>query len=55
VPWYDPYVCIEPVSNANDGFNRAVLGVPGHDVVTLNPGETLEGSLRIETEDRNTA
>ena len=30
--WDYPYICIEPVTNANDGFNRAALGVPGHAV-----------------------
>jgi aldose 1-epimerase len=45
--WDEPYVCVEPVSNANDGFNRAARGVPGHGVVELAPGETLSGSLQI--------
>jgi aldose 1-epimerase len=47
-PWGYPYVCIEPVSNANDGFNRAAIGVAGHGVVALEPGRRLAGALRIE-------
>ena len=27
--WDYPYICIEPVTNANDGFNRAAAGVAG--------------------------
>ena len=45
--WDYPYVCVEPVSNANDGFNRAARGVACHGVVDLKPGETLLGGFRI--------
>ncbi len=45
--WDLPYVCIEPVTNANDGFNRAALGVPDHGVVTLKPGDRMKGCVRI--------
>jgi aldose 1-epimerase len=45
--WSYPYVCVEPVTNANDGFNRAALDVPGHAVVTLAPAESLAGSMTI--------
>ena len=48
VPWYDPFVCVEPVSNANDGFNRARHGVLRHGVVRLAPGAALSGTIRIE-------
>ena len=41
--WDYPYICIEPVTNANDGFNRAALGVPGHAVAVLSPGQRLDG------------
>ena len=44
--WDYPYICIEPVTNANDGFNRAALGVTGHAVVDLEPGESLSGQDR---------
>ncbi len=45
--WDYPYVCVEPVSNANDGFNRAARGVACHGVADLGPGETLQGRFRI--------
>lgn len=45
--WDYPYICVEPVTNANDGFNRAALGVPGHAVAVLSPGQSLTGSLSI--------
>ena len=45
--WDYPYICVEPVTNANDGFNRAALGVPGHDVVVLAPGRKLTGTISI--------
>lgn len=45
--WDYPYICIEPVTNANDGFNRAALDVPGHAVIVLAPGQSLSGSIRI--------
>ena len=45
--WDYPYICIEPVTNANDGFNRAALGVPGHSVAVLEPGRSLAGNVTI--------
>jgi aldose 1-epimerase len=45
--WDYPYICVEPVTNANDGFNRAALGVPGHAVAVLDPGRCLEGRITI--------
>ncbi|HZT18298.1 MAG TPA: hypothetical protein VFA23_02785 [Dongiaceae bacterium] len=45
--WDYPYVCVEPVSNANDGFNRMAAGVPGHGVRVLDPGRSIEGTVRI--------
>jgi len=45
--WDHPYVCIEPVTNANDGFNRAARGVAGHAVVDLAPGASLSGAIVI--------
>lgn len=48
VPWYAPFLCVEPVTNANDGFNRARHGVLRHGVVRLAPGQTLSGTIRIE-------
>lgn len=46
-PWDYPYICIEPVSNANDGFNRAALGVPGHGVHVLEAGQAISGRILI--------
>ena len=45
--WDYPYICIEPVSNANDGFNRMAKGVEGHGVHVLEPGQTLRGRMTI--------
>ena len=45
--WDYPYVCLEPVSNANDGFNRMAAGVPSHGVRVLEPGRSIEGTVRI--------
>ena len=50
--WNYPYICIEPVTNANDGFNRAALDVPGHSVVVLEPGRSLAGTVTIRAESR---
>jgi aldose 1-epimerase len=45
--WDYPYICVEPVTNANDGFNRAAHGVPGHAVAELAPGASLSGTIVI--------
>ena len=45
--WDYPYVCVEPVSNANDGFNRMTAGVPSHGVRVLEPNRSIEGMVRI--------
>lgn len=47
-----PYFAVEPVSNANDGFNLLERGDPTSGVRTVNPGEVLEGrfDLIISTE-----
>jgi aldose 1-epimerase len=45
--WDYPYVCVEPVSNANDGFNRMAAGVPSHGVRVLEPNHSIEGTVRI--------
>jgi aldose 1-epimerase len=36
------WVCVEPVTMANDGFRLLADGVEGHGVVALDPGEQLE-------------
>lgn len=48
--WEYPYVCVEPVSNANDGFNRMNHGVPSHGVRVLDPGKSIAGSFCIWAE-----
>ena len=45
--WDYAYLCVEPVSNANDGFNRLDEDVPGHGVAVLEPGRSLSGSIQI--------
>jgi aldose 1-epimerase len=45
--WDYPYVCVEPVSNTNDGFNRMAAGVPSHGVRVLEPNRSIEGTVRI--------
>jgi aldose 1-epimerase len=45
--WDYPYICVEPVTNANDGFNRAAAGVSGHAVTILEPGRSLAGRITI--------
>ncbi len=45
--WDYPYVCVEPVSNTNDGYNRMAAGVPSHGVRILEPNRAIEGSVRI--------
>jgi len=49
--WDYPYVCVEPVSNANDGYNRLARGVAGHGIRIVEPGRSIEGSIRIAAED----
>ncbi len=48
--WDYPYVCVEPVSNANDGFNRMAANVPSHAIRILEPNRAIEGSIRIFVE-----
>ena len=47
VPAGEDFFCVEPVSNANDGFNLFERGVPGTGVRVLAPGETLAGTIRF--------
>lgn len=39
------FFCVEPVSHMNDGMSR--MDRPGHGVVVMAPGETLEGEVRF--------
>jgi len=50
VPRAHDYVCVEPVSNVNDGFNLAAAGVPDTGVVVLAPGEKLSASVKFRPE-----
>jgi len=43
----DPYVCVEPVSNTNDGYNRMAAGVASHGIRILEPNRSIEGTVRI--------
>jgi aldose 1-epimerase len=45
-----PFFALEPVSNANNGFNLAALGDPDAGVRVLAPGETLRGTWRLTVE-----
>jgi aldose 1-epimerase len=42
-----PFVAVEPVTNVNDGFNRAAAGEAGTGVVTLAPGQSLSTTCRF--------
>ena len=43
----EDFLCVEPVSNANDGLNLMAGGVEGHGIRVLAPGERLAGTVRI--------
>lgn len=43
----EDFLCVEPVSNANDGFGLMAAGVEGHGVEILTPGEQLAGAVRL--------
>ncbi len=45
-----PYFALEPVSNANDGFNLLAAGAPDTGVVVLDPGDALEAEARFTVE-----
>jgi aldose 1-epimerase len=47
VPPGQDFFCVEPVSNANDGFNLFERGVEGTGVRVLEPGESLAGTIRF--------
>ncbi len=44
------WVCVEPVSMVNDGFNMLERGEQGTGVRVLEPGQTLETSVRFGVE-----
>ncbi len=41
------YACIEPVSHVSNGFNLAAAGIGGTGTITLQPGQTLRGTVRL--------
>lgn len=48
IPRGENYFCVEPVSNADDGFNRMHAQTNLHGVKVLAPGETLTGTIRLD-------
>lgn len=46
----DGTLALEPVTNATDGFNLMAMGLEGHGVVVLEPGQSMVGTIQIELE-----
>lgn len=44
------HFAVEPVTNANDGFNLMADGVAGHGVFVLEPGGSRSGDIHIDVE-----
>ena len=49
-PEGQPHFAVEPVTNANDGFNLYARGIPGSGVFVLAPGEEKDGMIRVKYE-----
>ena len=49
-PPEQPFFAVEPVTNANDGFNLFEQGIAGSGVFVLEPGEEKEGVIRLRKE-----
>src|SRR5258708_15480361 len=47
VPQHQPYFAVEPVTNANDGFNLYDKGIPGSSVFVLEPGQEKQGTFSL--------
>jgi aldose 1-epimerase len=47
-PQGKPFFAVEPVTNANDGFNLYEAGIPGTGVFVLEPGDTRHGDMWLE-------
>ena len=43
----EDFLCVEPVSNANDGFNLCAAGIDDHGVRVVGPGDRLAGQVRL--------
>ena len=46
-PPEQPFFAVEPVTNANDGFNLFEQGIAGSGVFVLEPGEQQSGTIRL--------
>ncbi len=44
------FFAVEPVTNANDGFNLLAQGIEGSGVFVLEPGEKRSGTIRLHCE-----
>lgn len=44
------FICVEPVTHVNDGFNALASGIPGTGVLTLLPGEQMSLRTRISVQ-----
>jgi aldose 1-epimerase len=42
------YICVEPVSHVADGFNLAARGVAGTGTRSLDPGDSLSGTVTLD-------
>ncbi|MBI3507116.1 MAG: aldose 1-epimerase [Proteobacteria bacterium] len=42
------YICIEPVSHVADGFNLAARGIAGTGTHSLDPGDSLSGTVTMD-------
>jgi len=49
-PEGQPFFAVEPVTNANDGFNLFDRGIGGSGVFVLDPGERREGAFTLMLE-----
>jgi aldose 1-epimerase len=45
-----PFFAVEPVTNANDGFNLFEQNIAGNGVFVLEPGEEKSGVIRLRCE-----
>ncbi|MEP7288834.1 MAG: aldose epimerase [Chloroflexota bacterium] len=48
VPQDTPYFAVEPVTNANDGFNLYSKGIPGSGVFVLEPGQERQATFTLQ-------
>ncbi len=44
MPVGESFIAVEPVTNANDGFNLMAQGASGHGVIVLDPGQAVQAS-----------